>query len=229
MAVRTIKVGIEADAIEKISKVQPDQAIEELIWNAIDAEASVIEIILHRNEIKGITRIVVSDDGHGIAVDDAEKIFGNIGGSRKRLRRRSPKLDRPYHGKEGKGRYKAFSLGRHIEWHSRTLANGTVTAFSVTLDGAHLKDAKIGSQVACDGSPGCDVMIDDLRDAASGLQHKARLEYIVHRLAPFLIANPGIRIVYDGDTLDVASAVSRNELLPVCAVQCSSRSHACFW
>jgi len=71
MAVRTIKVGIEADAIEKISKVQPDQAIEELIWNAIDAEASVIEIILHRNEIKGITRIVVSDDGHGIAVDDA--------------------------------------------------------------------------------------------------------------------------------------------------------------
>lgn len=215
MAVKTIKVGIEADAIEKLSKVSADQAIEELIWNAIDAEASHIEIVLHRNELDGVTRIVISDDGHGISVDDAEKIFGSIGGSLKRLKRRSPKLDRPYHGKEGKGRYKAFSLGRHIEWHSRSLSNGAVTNFTVVLDGANLKSAKIDSPTACDGVPGCEVIIDDLCDAASGLQNESRTESLAHRLAPYLMANPGIRIVYDGETLDIASSLNRNELIPV--------------
>lgn len=215
MTTKTIKVGIESDAIEKMSKVPADQALEELIWNAIDAEASLIEIVLHRNEIEGITRIAVSDDGHGISINDAEKIFGSIGGSLKRLNRRSPKLDRPYHGKEGKGRYKAFSLGRRIEWHSRSLTEGNVSAFSVTLDGARLKSATIGPPSPCDAEPGCEVLIDDLRDAALGLDNESRLANIAHRLAPYLIAYPAIRIVYDGEVLDVSDAVSRNELLNV--------------
>lgn len=80
-AFKTITVGIASDAIEKISKVQPDSAIEELIWNAIDAEASRIEVIPYENAFKGIDRIVVSDNGHGISEKDAENIFGNIGGS----------------------------------------------------------------------------------------------------------------------------------------------------
>lgn len=215
MSIKTIDVGIESDAIEQLSKVSADKALEELIWNAIDAEATLIEIILHRNKLKGIDRVVVSDNGHGISTDDAETIFGSIGGSLKRLKRRSPKLDRPYHGQEGKGRYKAFSLGRRVKWQSRTLTNGSVSAFSVTLDGARLKSATIGSPQACDGEPGCDVLIEDLHDAASGLDNEGRLANIAHRLAPYLIANPGIRIVYDGEILDVSNAISRNELLKV--------------
>ena len=215
MTIKTIKVGIESDAIEKLSKVTADQALEELIWNSIDAEASQIEIVLHRQELDGITRIVVSDDGHGISVSDAEKIFGNIGGSLKRLKRRSPKLDRPYHGKEGKGRYKVFSLGRHIEWHSRTLTNGTVSAFSVALDASNLNSAKLGSPVSCDGHPGCQVVIDDLQPVVSSLDNEARLANIAHRLAPYLMANSGIRIVFDGETLDISKAISRNEIFTV--------------
>lgn len=215
MAVKTIKVGIESDAIEKLSRVSAEQALEELIWNSIDAEASLIDVVLQRQELEGIARIVVNDDGHGIPFSDAEKIFGSIGGSLKRLKRRSPRLDRPYHGKEGKGRYKAFTLGRHIEWHSRSLTNGSVSSFSVSLDAANLKAAKIGSLVASDGNPGCQVVIDDLREAAAGLDNEARLTNIVHRLAPYLMANSGIRIVVDGETLDIASAISRNELIKV--------------
>lgn len=215
MAVKTIKVGIESDAIEKFAKVTADQALEELIWNALDAEASKIEIVLHRQQLDGITKVVINDDGHGISVDDAEKIFGNIGGSLKRLKRRSPKLDRPYHGQEGKGRYKAFSLGRHIEWHSRTLTNGKVSAFSVSLDASNLKAAKIGSPIDCVGEPGCQVVIEDLQDAASGLDNEARLANIAHRLAPYLMANPGIRILYDGETLEIDRAISRSDVVRI--------------
>jgi hypothetical protein len=215
MNAKTISVGIEPDAIERFSKVTADQALEELIWNAIDAEASLIQVVLHRQQLQGIIRVVVADDGHGISIDDADKAFGSIGGSLKRLKRRSPRLDRPYHGKEGKGRYKAFSLGRHIEWHTRTLANGIVQSFSVELDAGNLKSARIGSPVPCDGTPGCEVIIENLREAASGLDNEVRLANIAHRLAPFLMANSGIRIVYDGTTLDIADAVSRDERLHI--------------
>jgi hypothetical protein len=210
MSVKTIKVGIESDAIEKLSKVSVDQAIEELIWNSIDAEAGMIEIELFRQDLEGVNRIVVRDDGHGISIDDAEKIFGSIGGSSKRLCRRSPKLDRPYHGKEGSGRYKAFSLGRHIQWKSRVLTKGKVSAFTVTLDLSHLQSAEIGPVTDYDGTTGCEVVIDDLHDAALGLDNESKLASIAHRLAPYLIVNSGIRIVYDGHTLDVEAAVNRS-------------------
>ena len=130
---KTITVGIAPDAIEQIAKVPPDRAVEELIWNAIDAEATRIEVIFYENKMKGIDRIVVSDNGHGIPVEAAESIFGDIGGSPKRLRRRSPTLGRPYHGKEGKGRYKGFSIGNRVEWHSRCQVDGSLQAFSVRL------------------------------------------------------------------------------------------------
>jgi signal transduction histidine kinase len=66
---KTITVGIAPDAIEQIAKVPPDRAVEELIWNAIDAEATRIEVIFYENKMKGIDRIVVSDNGHGIPVE----------------------------------------------------------------------------------------------------------------------------------------------------------------
>ena len=34
MTVKTIRFGIESDAIEKFSKISVYQALEELIWNA---------------------------------------------------------------------------------------------------------------------------------------------------------------------------------------------------
>ncbi|GAA5509518.1 ATP-binding protein [Novipirellula caenicola] len=212
---KTIEVGIEPDALEKITRVSVDLALEELIWNAIDAEASKIDVAFTRNEIDGITEIIVSDDGHGIAVDDTEAIFGSIGGSSKRLRRRSPKLDRPYHGKEGQGRYKAFSLGGQIEWKSRTLRNGSVQAFSVILEKGQLKSARIGQPVSVDGQTGCEVVIRQVHNAVSGLDNQSRLSSLTHRLAPFLMANSGIRIKYDGESLDIGNAVTRNELLEI--------------
>ena len=214
-AFKTITVGIASDAIEKISKVQPDCAIEELIWNAIDAEASRIEVIFYENALKGIDRIVVTDNGHGISEKDAENIFGNIGGSPKRLRRRSPNLDRPYHGKEGQGRYKAFSLGRKVAWHTRNLTNGTIQSFSVVLDSSTLRSAQIGRPTSCDGGAGCDVDITDLKEGVSSLRNPARLDSLVCRLAPYLIANPSIAISYDGELLDVKNSLNRDETIPV--------------
>jgi hypothetical protein len=213
--IKTIAVGIKPDAIEKHAKVPPDRAIEELIWNAIDAEATYIEVTFYENPMLGIERIVVSDNGHGIAVSEAETAFENIGGSAKRLRRRSPNLERPYHGKDGEGRYKALNIGRHVEWHSRTLTNGSVVTFSVCIDGSQMSSADITVPVSCDGTPGCDVVLTHLRDGVSGLRSPNRLEALTYRLAPYLMANPGIRIRYDGEMLDLSKALVQERTLDV--------------
>src|SRR5216684_2517564 len=101
MPTKIITVGIAEDAIEQIAKVALDRAIEELIWNALDAEATKVEVVFHDNALEGIEKVVVADNGHGIPYEQAESIFKQIGGSPKKTRRRSPNLDRPYHGKEG--------------------------------------------------------------------------------------------------------------------------------
>jgi hypothetical protein len=212
---KTITVGIAPDAIEQIAKVPPDRAVEELIWNAIDAEATKIEVIFYENKLQGIDRIVVSDNGHGIPVEAAESIFGDIGGSPKRLRRRSPTLGRPYHGKEGKGRYKGFSIGNRVEWHSRCQVDGNLQAFSVRLTSASPRCAEIGAPTPCDGHKGCDVIITDLRDGVSSLQNVARLEALTYRLAPYLMAHPDIQITYAGEVLDVKSQLKREATIPV--------------
>ncbi len=40
--------------------------VGELIWNAIGADASTIEVELLRTEMGGVHGFVVRDDGHGI-------------------------------------------------------------------------------------------------------------------------------------------------------------------
>ena len=225
---KTIAVGIASDALEKLSKVSVDVALEELIWNAIDAEASNIEISFGRNELEAITEVVVTDDGHGISIQDAERIFGSIGGSLKRKQRRSPKLGRPYHGQEGQGRYKAFSLGRQLEWKSRSLQNGSLQEFSVVLDKGNLKSAMVGQPFSSSGSAGCDVIIRFLHDSVSGLDNESRLSSIAYRLAPFLMANSGIHIKFDGESLDVRKAISRSKLLKIKDKGAGDQAPLCF-
>ena len=58
MGYKTIAVGIKPDAIETISKVSVERAIEELIWNAIDAEACDIKVIFEENQLEGIDKVV---------------------------------------------------------------------------------------------------------------------------------------------------------------------------
>lgn len=211
MSVKTLEVGIAPDAIEQIAKVAVERAVEELIWNALDAEATKVEVAFVTNALDGIDQVVISDNGHGISYEQAEHIFRQIGGSPKTNRRRSPKLDRPYHGKEGKGRYKAFSIGRTVVWQSRAMQKGVLQSFGIKLTSIQIKKAEIDSPTASEGEPGCDVTIRDIRENAARLRGAACVECLAHRLAPYLIAHPDIKVVYDGNLLDIRDLLLRDE------------------
>ena len=77
-----------ADHIRRISgDSNPTQAIIELIWNSIDAEAGNIKVELGREPtLRSITEVVVTDTGHGITPEEVSTEFGRIGDSWKSQR-----------------------------------------------------------------------------------------------------------------------------------------------
>jgi DNA topoisomerase VI subunit B len=85
------------------------------VWNAVDADATKVEIEIERNEL-GMTAVIVRDNGHGLPLPDAPLLFSKLGGSWKRHGSRSKIKNRMLHGQEGKGRFKAFALGRVVDW-----------------------------------------------------------------------------------------------------------------
>ena len=116
MASHSYPVEVQSDYLNKITSAQPIQALSELIWNCLDADASSVDVKFEYNGLETLAAIIVSDDGHGIPYADAPELFQNLGGSWKRSRRTSKGEGRFLHGQEGKGRFKALALGLAAEW-----------------------------------------------------------------------------------------------------------------
>lgn len=93
----------------------PRVGLSELIWNAFDADATHVKVTCSYNELGGITDIHVTDDGLGMTYDQAHRAFSQVGDSWK-LTGRETDGGRPVHGRHGRGRYAAFSLGSSVQW-----------------------------------------------------------------------------------------------------------------
>lgn len=112
-AVEHVPVAIQDDFIERQTRAQPIAALAELIWNSLDGEASRVDVEFERSDLAcGLSKIVVYDDGEAFPRSEAAKLFGNLGGSWKRLTRRTRVKSRMVHGQEGRGRYNGKRFGK---------------------------------------------------------------------------------------------------------------------
>lgn len=91
-------------------------AIAELIWNALDAEASTVAVTVERNELGAPTVVIINDDGHGMKPADASDLFLTEGDSWKKDKRFSPNVQRPLHGQLGRGRLLVYAVADRAEW-----------------------------------------------------------------------------------------------------------------
>jgi hypothetical protein len=112
---RIVQVQAQEDFVEKLAAARPAQALAELIWNSLDAEATRVSVEADCGPT-GLTSIHILDNGHGIPPEEAETLFAFLGGSWKRYARLSKNGKRMLHGEEGKGRFRALALGRVAEW-----------------------------------------------------------------------------------------------------------------
>src|SRR3954447_17727652 len=103
MAIQNFTVEVQPDFIERQSKTRPLEALAEIIWNGLDADATQIDIRLSHNEF-GLSAITVHDNGTGIPYDEAYEMFRRLGGSWKKRGGHTKVKNRMLHGSEGRGR-----------------------------------------------------------------------------------------------------------------------------
>ena len=176
---KQIYVQAQADHIESLFKGSPLAAIEELVWNALDADAKEVKVDLVTNPLGAVEAVRVTDDGAGIDALRADQTFGNLGGSWKREGKGTGFSGRRLHGRHGRGRFKAFALGVNVEWRTTTKVGGELLSYK--LSGTADKPGVFDLEDAPTGpATGTEVYITNVRAVVDSLLDAGET---VHNLA----------------------------------------------
>lgn len=205
-------VEVDADQFERLARpTQPLPAVAELVWNALDAEASAVTVTIARTDLGAVEYVLVTDDGHGMTNEEAIRDFRKLGGSWKKTGtagRLSRNGERSLHGSRGEGRFRAFALGRSAAW--TTIARDSEgelerTVISGSMDSAEfvVSDAE---QLAT-GDPGTTVRLIQPREHAGRLLATDASTWLTSRFAVYLVKYPHVDVVFDGTRLDPDSIV----------------------
>lgn len=211
-----VSIEIQDDFLARQTRAQPITALAELIWNSLDGEASRAQVQFGYDDLAGgLSKIVVYDDGEGFPRSEAAKLFGNLGGSWKRLARRTPTKGRMVHGQEGRGRYKAFALGRSIAWKvCYRDASGQPKAFEIELLESNLKDVAITEEWDAPGrNGGVVVEITDLHRDFKVFSSEEGLQELAEIFALYLINYKDVFIEIGGERLDPETVIADQEKL----------------
>jgi Histidine kinase-, DNA gyrase B-, and HSP90-like ATPase len=161
---RILEVRAREDFVEKLTAARPAQALAELIWNGLDAEATKVSVEVDRGDLRLIS-IRVRDNGHGIPPEEAEELFSSLGGSWKRQTKKSKHGARMLHGEEGKGRFRALALGRVADWLiTARNTSGQLVRYQITVIKDTARTFRLGepTPVKGDSDTGVEVTISEL-------------------------------------------------------------------
>jgi hypothetical protein len=165
---QTIELEVQEDFLDRLATTRPVQALSELIWNSLDADAKTVRVEFDHDPSGLLQAIRVTDDGYGIAYDDAPTFFRRLGGSWKRERKRTRYENRILHGEEGKGRFRALALGRVADWHIRIPSSAEPAAplieYTVTIVRDRPRQATISDPQPAGGTAhrGVEVVVSEL-------------------------------------------------------------------
>ncbi len=209
---KQIAVKLTDREILKHSTVKPIDALLQIIFNAIDAESSRVDIITKKDEsgldpqeipLSYISEIQVIDRGYGIDIDKVELYFSQFGQSWKQGNKRTD--GREYHGKNGLGRFKYLALGKSINWQTIHKKGNSNFQYEMTLNYDFPKTMSIKNDKETSADTGTIVTITDLTPKASTLTDKDIIHtilesiglYIKNSLGKFHITVNGEEIIPD--------------------------------
>jgi hypothetical protein len=215
--IKQIQVEAQADHLDSIAKSKPINAVAELIWNALDADADRVEVSIEENALSGIERITVSDNGDGLPLADAKAAFGNLGGSWKKNRTKTKRKGRHLHGRDGEGRFKAFALGDTVIWDTVFEDQGKLFEYTITGRRGNLKAFEIGTLKEVSGVPtGTSVRIQAHPENIGGLSEEGSgLDHLSEQFAIYLRDNPGLKILFRGHKVDPSRVQKAHKEIPL--------------
>ncbi len=201
---RVFEIQVQDDHLERISQVRkPLYAVAELVWNAVDADADRVDVTLIDDQLGGIKAIEVADNGHGIPYTEAEPLFSRLGGSWKQGGRHSQEQRRILHGKEGRGRFRAFALGRVVDWDVRYAAADGLRQYTVSMLKDRLKRVQVDiEQPAPASRRGVTVTVSEPPRDFRSLRDAAASDELAQIFALYLRQYPNVRIIYAGTLVD---------------------------
>lgn len=213
---RHIHIDAKDDHVLRLARRHdPAGAVAEIIWNGLDAEANLVEVEVQTNDLGGVDRVIVRDDGHGMPMASCESYFKNLGGSWKAAAKVSPNLNRSMNGKSGQGRVRGFALGNVLAW--RTVAEASTGREHTTIT------TRVGSPTFfdIDGPVTSQAATGTVFDATVPAEKVDRLTadrtvaVLTAEFSPFLASHPEVQIVYRGTPLDPAEAQVRSDDYPL--------------
>lgn len=208
MNTKTFEIQVQDDHLQRIATVRkPILAVAELIWNAVDADADRVDITLHEDAFGGLHSIDVMDNGHGIPYAEAETLFSRLGGSWKQGGHRSHEKRRILHGKEGRGRFRAFALGRVVDWDVCYNGASGLLSFRLTMVKDHLKRVQVEDEATAQPgvTRGVRVTISELERDFRSLREATAAEELSQIFALYLKQYPMVSIYYHNTLIDPSS------------------------
>lgn len=172
-----IEVQITNNEIQKLSKGSIDDALLQVIANAIDADATEVKIYLHYEEqginndelsVPVLSKIIISDNGYGINSEKVKDYFSQYGSSWKQGKFRPD--GRRYNGEKGTARFKYLTLGSLVEWQTTHIKGESNFSYSMTLRYESPKSIPITNCTSSNDPIGTQVTISKLSEKGSTLK-----------------------------------------------------------
>ena len=200
---------MQADFLERQSKANPVQAVAELVWNGLDADASRVDVRLEYGEM-GMTRIVVRDNGYGIRHPEAPEVFRRLGGSWKKPGGRTKTKQRMLHGYEGRGRFKVFALGRVADWRvTYQTDEAELRGYDITMLEDNIREVRITDEESIEtGKTGVEIAVSELHREYRSLGPDNAVQEFAEIFALYLKDYRDVSILYEGTELDPATAIA---------------------
>ena len=195
---KQIFVQAQSDHIESLFGGIPLSAVEELVWNALDADATEVRIDLITNQLGAVDAVRISDDGTGIDILRADSTFGNLGGSWKREGKTTVSSGRRLHGRHGRGRFRAFALGTHVEWRTTMRIGGELMSYCLSGEADNPGVFNLES-LASGPASGTEVYITGVRAVTDSLLDASEtVQNLAAKFALYLKSYPHVRIYFNG-------------------------------
>jgi hypothetical protein len=187
LLVTRIQVQAGTSLLESYVKTPP-AGLCELIWNAFDEDSRRVIVTAETNDLGGVDKVLVSDNGNGMTRERASTAFAAVGDSWKMLPGTLSPGKRPVHGKAGRGRYAAFSIGGWATWTSTADAIGGGREVTVVrVDRRDLQVFDIDTRPAGGSATGTEVAIANITEEAQAalddqksLANRVLTEFALH-------------------------------------------------